>query len=170
MSFGLALSVKSGTVYCIYRLLLVDLLLCFYSDFYFYTSKISYYASGFTLSQTYPCLHSLIASFTTSHLCTLLLFSSFSFTVFFFHIPSLRSVQRGIEKQPTVKEKGSETERGGETWWKPRSRTGKQIFFSGTTLLRIWSGTEYKLINLPGFTCHDTLSKWGVRYGSMSKI
>lgn len=112
MSFGLALSVKSGTVYCIYRLLLVDLLLCFYSDFYFYTSKISYYASGFTLSQTYPCLHSLIASFTTSHLCTLLLFSSFSFTVFFFsHTFSQVCAKR--DRKATHSERERERDREG---------------------------------------------------------
>lgn len=55
--------------------------------------------------------------------------------------------------------------RAREEWWKPKSKTGKLIFFFGTLLLVTASGTEYKLINLPGCTCDDTRSKPGIRYG-----
>lgn len=88
------------------------------------------------------------------------LFLNFSLIFPQFHSP------RGGQQELREKEKreGKETERGREKWWKPRSKTGKLIFFFGTLLLSA-SGIEYKLINLPGCTCHDTRGL-GKRYGA----
>lgn len=81
-------------------------------------------------------------------------------------LPQFHGKRAGQQKL-RVKEKRGERDREGgerEKGWKPRSRTGKLIFFFGTLLLTA-SGIEYKLINLPGCTCHDTQGKPGIRHG-----
>lgn len=123
----MALSIKSGTVYCIYRLLLVDLLEFKNKVF---PEKRPLIWCAFTLISIYIHPKYLIMPLfllSLRHIHVYILSSLHSQPLIsapfcylpdslsqFFRLPSLRSVQRGIEKQPTVKEKRSETGRGGE--------------------------------------------------------
>ncbi len=94
-----------------------------------------------------------------------------SLSQFFTYLSPILWQERGRTETQGERERERETERERERerereWWKARSKTGKLIFFFGTPLLLTASGTEYKLINLPGCTCYDTQGKPGIRYGS----
>lgn len=118
-----------------------------------------------TFSHTHTLTKAYSLALNRSSLCPFAIFQHLflNFSLIFPQFHGSRGGQQELREKE--KREGKETERGREKWWKPRSKTGKLIFFFGTLLLSA-SGIEYKLINLPGCTCHDTRGKLGKRYGA----
>lgn len=93
-----------------------------------------------------------------------------SFSLIFPQFHGKRGGTDSLGEREMERETEGERQRERERWWKARSNTGKLIFFFWTLLLLTASGTEYKLINLPGYTCYDTQGKSEIRYGSLAEI